>query len=291
MSRELDTALVADLVATQFPEWSELPIEPVVPGGWDNRTFRLGAALSVRLPSAACYEAQVEKEQRWLPLLAQGLPLPIPEPVARGRPGQGFPRPWSVYRWLEGESAHTAPVEDRNAFALALADFLATLQQLDAAGGPPAGEHNFYRGGPLATYDGETRAALEALGDRVDRAACGELWERALASDRDAAAVWVHGDLAPSNLLVRDGRLAAVIDFGCLGVGDPACDLTIAWTFLAGDARRTFLDRLGATDELRTRARAWGLWKCLITLADPPEGNVFDAPAAGAALEQLLADE
>ena len=175
---DIDAALVTRLVAAQFPQWAQLPVKPVLSGGWDNRTFHLGDDMSVRLPSAAPYALQVEKEQRWLPKLAPLLPLPIPVPLAMGVPDENFPWHWSIYRWLDGETATVERIADMHAFATALGEFLAALQRINATGGPPPGQHNFFRGGPPAHYDGETRAAIAALGADIDRRAVTEVWER-----------------------------------------------------------------------------------------------------------------
>src|SRR5687767_10118216 len=155
--------LVSRLLAAQFPQWAHLPVTQVELDGWDNTTFRLGEDLSVRLPSGDPYALQVDKEHRWLPVLAPQLPLPIPEPLAKGAPGCGFPRPWSVYRWLAGQQATVERVPDLNRFATDLADFLAALYEIDSAGGPAPGKHNFLRGGPLTSYDSEAREAISAL--------------------------------------------------------------------------------------------------------------------------------
>ena len=236
MRLEIDVALARSLVASQFPRWADLPVAPVALDGWDNRTFRLGDELSIRLPTGPWYARQVEKEQRWLPVLAPQLPLPIPQPVARGEPSDAFPYPWSVYRWLEGEVAAVAPVADPVAFAVDLARFLARLRRVDATDGPEPGEHNFFRGGPPSHYEAETLAAIERLGDAIPRPAVERVWAEAVSTVWDRDPVWFHGDVAVGNLLVRDGRLAAMLDFGTSGVGDPACDLVIAWTTSA--ARR-----------------------------------------------------
>lgn len=261
-------ALVSRLVAAQFPHWAHLPVTPVELDGWDNTTFRLGEDLSVRLPSGDAYAAQVDKEQRWLPILAPQLPVPIPEPVAKGAPGCGFPRAWSVYRWLAGEPATADRVADPRRFATDLADFLAALYEIDPAGGPAPGEQNFFRGGPLTTYDSEAREAISALNGEVDTDAATDVWDAALAATWHGPSVWFHGDVAASNLLVVDGRLSAIIDFGCSGVGDPACDLAIAWTFFYGDNREAFRDRLPLDDGTWARGRGWALWKAMITLVD-----------------------
>lgn len=270
---EITTELVSTLIRQQFPQWSACRVTRVEPGGWDNRTFRLGDDKLVRLPSRARYVAQVAKERRWLPVLAPMLPLPIPAPVALGKPGAGYPWPWSVYRWLDGTSASDSDVVDMDGVARALAGFLRALHAIAARGGPAPGEHNFFRGGPLRTYDGEVRRAITALAGGIDGAAATAVWERALASAWREPGVWVHGDVAAGNLLVVDGQLAAVIDFGSCAVGDPACDLTIAWTFLRGSARKGFCDSLRLDDDTWRRARGWALWKALITLCGGGAGR------------------
>ena len=276
----IDADLARDLVARQFPYWAELPIAPVAHDGWDNRTFRLGRELSIRLPTGPWYAQQVEKEQRWLPVLAPQLPLPIPAPVARGAPSERYPYPWSVYRWLDGEVAAVAPVADPVAFAAGLGRFLARLRRVDAKGGPPPGEHNFFRGGPPSHYEAETLDAIERLGDAIPRAAAERVWAEAVGTAWDRDPVWFHGDVAVGNLLVRDGRLAAVLDFGTSGVGDPACDVVIAWTFFRGAARARFRAELGLDDATWARGRGWALWKALITLAPALERGDEEAAAA-----------
>jgi aminoglycoside phosphotransferase (APT) family kinase protein len=286
----LDAALVRRLVSAQFPAWSNLPVRQVELDGVDNCTFRLGDELSVRLPSNESYALQVAKEQRWLTILAPHLPLPIPEPVAAGRPGEGYSFSWSVYRWLDGANASHENVDDLRTFATTLADFLNALQLVDPADGPPAGPHNFYRGGPLATYDAESRRAIAALTGHPAGAAATEVWERALAATWHGRPVWFHGDVAEGNLLVRDGRLAAVIDFGTSGVGDPACDLVIAWTFLSGESREAFRAAVVADAATWARGRGWALWKALITLAEHRGTNPDKAATAGRVIDEVLAD-
>jgi len=287
---QINVSLVRQLIRTQFPQWADLPVTPVEPGGWDNRTFRLGDEMSVRLPSAAAYVPQVEKEHQWLPRLAPHLPLPIPVPLAKGAPGAGFPWPWSIYRWIDGESASRDRITDLRQFALDLAQFLIALQRIDASGGPRAGRHNFYRGGPLSVYDHETRQAIEILGSAIDAAAATEVWETALTSTWHGLPVWVHGDVAVGNLLVKDGRLSAVIDFGSSGVGDPACDVVIAWTLLYGDSRAVFRDALGLDRQTWERGRGWALWKALITVADPRNAGTEKAAESERVIHEVLAD-
>jgi len=262
----IDADLVRRLIAAQFPQWAELPIRAAEPQGWDNRTFRLGDALSVRLPSADRYVVQVEKEQAWLSRFAPHLPLPIPEPVAVGAPGEGYPWPWSINRWLEGEPA-IGGVADLTAFARDVGGFLAALQAIDVSDGPAAGPHSFWRGGPIATYDADTRVAIAKLGDRIDGGAATEVWDVALGAIWAGPPVWVHGDVAVANLLLRDGRLSAVIDFGCCAVGDPACDLVLAWTLFEGESRAAFRAALPLAEATWVRARGWALWKASILAA------------------------
>lgn len=286
----IDVALARRLVDAQFPQWSALPIAEVEVDGWDNRTFRLGPALTVRLPSGDWYAKQVDKEQRWLPVLAPQLPLPIPTPVAHGAPDAGYPYPWSVYRWLEGELASRARIDDLTAFATTLAGFLSALRRADATDGPPPGEHNFFRGGPLATYEQEALEALDKLGDEVPRDAILRAWEDAMSTTWDRDAVWLHGDVAVGNLLVRDGRLAAVLDFGSSGTGDPACDVVIAWTFLSGASRDRFRDELDVDAATWSRGRGWALWKALITLVGHLERDSPGAATPRRDIEQVIAD-
>jgi len=289
-SVRIDAALVRRLIAEQFPRWAGLPIRPVGLDGWDNTTFRLGEDMSVRLPSAEGYAPQVEKEHRWLPKLAPLLPLPIPVPLAKGVPGEGYPYPWSVYRWIEGETATVARIEDPAGFATTLADFLAALYRVDPGGGPPPGRHNFFRGGLLTVYDAETRQALASLDGRIDTDAAGAVWEAALAAEWHGPSVWFHGDVAAGNLLVEGGRLGAVIDFGTSGVGDPACDLTIAWTFLPGRGREAFRAALPVDRATWARGRGWALWKALITLAEHLDTNPPEAEKPRRTIERVLAE-
>ncbi|QJD82971.1 aminoglycoside phosphotransferase family protein [Cohnella herbarum] len=261
----INVELVTRLIREQFPEWSDLEISPVKFSGNDNRTFHLGDHMSVRLPSAASYVPQVEKERIWLPLLKQQLSLPISAPLAKGNPSAMYPWPWSVNMWLEGETLTRNNINDVNQFARDLGKFLVEFQSIDASQGPAAGEHNFYRGGPIAVYDEEARTAIENTKDTFDEHLLKEIWALALDSKWDKDPVWVHGDIAPGNLLVNEGRLCAVIDFGILGVGDPSCDAAMAWTFFDNDSRKIFKEQLGMDQDTWNRARGWALWKALIT--------------------------
>jgi aminoglycoside phosphotransferase (APT) family kinase protein len=290
----VDAEQVRRLVEEQFPQWAGLPVQPVANGGWDNWTFHLGAGMLVRLPSASEYALAVDKEHRWLPALAPRLPLPIPAPLAKGKPGAGYPYSWSIYQWLDGQPASADRIADPVRFAVDLARFLAALQSVDIADGPHPGKHNWFRGGTLRTYDGEAQRALTALDGHVDVDLAREIWKTALDARWDGAESWFHGDVAEGNLLLNDGQLAAVIDFGTCGVGDPACDLAIAWTLLTADGRRAFRERLSVGEAAWARGRGWALWKtlatCAYTLGDADEeaasaqrvlGEIFSEYSAG----------
>ena len=289
MSVPIDDTLVSRLIAAQFPQWSELPIRPVSPSGWDNRTFRLGDAMLVRLPSGEHYAGQVAREQHWLPGLAPSLPLAIPTPVALGQPAAGYPWNWSVYRWLEGEAASSGSVADLTELASSLGRFLSALQRIDATGGPAPGLHNFHRGGALGIYDRQTRQAIAALKGKIDGDAATAVWEAALASIWQGPPVWVHGDISAGNLLVQAGRLSAVIDFGQLGVGDPACDLVIAWTYFEGPSRQAFRDALPLDAETWARGRGWALWKATIVASGLVEATAFEAAHSRRIIDEVLA--
>jgi aminoglycoside phosphotransferase (APT) family kinase protein len=286
----IDEQLARRLVASQFPRWAGLPVRRVELDGVDNRTFRLGRQLTLRLPAGDWYALQVEKEQRWLPRLAPQLPLPIPAPVAKGEPGEGYPYAWSVYRWLDGEPASERSIGDLTAFASALAAFLVALARIDAGDGPPPGPHNFYRGGPLSTYADETLRVIDALGDEIPGDAAKRVWDDAMARSWRRDPVWFHGDVATGNLLLRDGRLGAVIDFGCSGVGDPACDVVIAWTLLSGASRDAFRSALGVDRDTWSRGRGWALWKALITLVGQLDGDPRGAAVSRRVVDRVLAD-
>jgi len=287
---QIDAPLVTRLITTQFPRWADLPVVEVVPNGWDNRTFRLGGHLSARLPSAERYVLQVAKEHHWLPKLAPHVPLPIPRPVAVGKPGAGYPWQWLIYEWLDGETATPDLITGMPEFAEGIGEFLADLQATDAAGGPRAGVHNFHRGGNLAVYDDETRQAISVLADETNRLAITEVWNKALSTTWQKPPVWVHGDVSSGNLLVADGRLCAVIDFGGLGIGDPACDLSLAWTMFEGESREAFRSALSLDDATWARGRGWVLWKSLIVLAGLSITNAAEAEDSRRILDEVLAD-
>ena len=281
---------VRRLVEQQFPQWAGLPVQPVANGGWDNWTFHLGAGMLVRLPSGSEYALAVDKEHRWLPALARQLPLPIPVPLAKGEPGAAYPYSWSIYQCLGGEQASADRIADPVRFAVDLAGFLTALRSIDPADGPRPGKHNWFRGGTLRTYDGQAQNALAELDGHVDVDLAREIWKSALDARWDGVESWFHGDVAEGNLLLNGGQLAAVIDFGTCGVGDPACDLAIAWTLLTAEGRQAFRERLSAGEAAWTRGRGWALWKTLTTCAYTVGNDDEEAASARHALGEIFAE-
>ncbi len=265
---DIDERLVADLVAEQFPRWAHLPVRAVARQGWDNRTFRLGDELSVRLPRAEAYAAAVQKESRALEFLDGRLPVAVPSVVALGEPGRGYPLPWSIRRWLDADTVDHATGIDRARLAADLGGLLRVLRSLRVHAGRAAGRHSFFRGSHPSVYSDEVHAALQRLDGTLDAELCRSVWLDATSSAWESSPVWFHGDVAVGNLLVSDGRLSAMIDFGTCGVGDPACDLVMAWTYFDGDARDAFRDAVDLDAATWRRARGWALWKALVTLSD-----------------------
>jgi aminoglycoside phosphotransferase (APT) family kinase protein len=258
-----DVDLVRQLLAAQFPEWSDLPIEALPAAGTDNAIYRLGDALSVRLPRRLSRaDGSLDKEFEWLPRLAPLLPFRVPTPVARGRPGEGYPKEWAVFDWLEGIDATSTPVELHLA-ARDLAELLGALRRIDPLGGPVPGG----RGGPLPPRDRPTRASIAALGDEIDTVAATAVWEAALAAPRwDGPPVWIHGDLDARNLLVQNRRITGIVDWGALCVGDPACDVKVAWAVLDAETRPVFRRLLEIDDATWVRGRGWALSQAVSAL-------------------------
>lgn len=262
----ISPSLVSQLVHDQFPQWDVFSINPVEPGGWDHRTYRLGNTMAIRLPSSRIYEAQVSKEFTWLPILAPLLSCKIPQPIALGRPTQAYPAPWGVYSWQPGIDAHLCIDLDLKKLAVDLAHFLKELHAINPLGGPVPGPHNFYRAGHPSVYDEETRSALALLPSVIDTQKALTIWEHALSSHWHKDPVWIHGDLSASNILIQNTQLSAIIDFGGMAIGDPACDLVIAWTLFDDESRAIFRSLLTLDKNTWARARGWALWKALITL-------------------------
>jgi aminoglycoside phosphotransferase (APT) family kinase protein len=262
----IDDDLVRRLIAGQFPQWAGLPVKRYPSGGTVNAMYRLGRGMVVRLPLVPGGAKDVAMEREWLPRLAHRLPTAIPEVLGAGKPAEGYPWQWSVYRWLAGAPPEAGELSEPALLAKDLAEFVAAMRAITLSGAPQA-----HRGGPVGSLDAETRAAIDELRgipqEDVDCDAAAAVWEQALRAPAwDGRLVWLHADLMPGNLLVDAGRLAAVIDFGCLGVGDPACDLFPAWNLLPTDAREVFREALGVDDATWIRGRGRTLSQALIAL-------------------------
>jgi aminoglycoside phosphotransferase (APT) family kinase protein len=262
---DIDADLVRRLLRSQFPQWSELPLQRLASGGTVNAIYRLGDALTVRLPLTASGTDALEVEQRWLHRLAPQLPVTIPTVVATGTPAEGYPWPWAVHRWIEGEPAVEGRLTRPDLLARDLGSFVTAMRKVSLTGGPIA-----YRGVPLATADRSTRAAIEELrrtSEPFDADAMLAAWTRALdAPPWSGPGRWLHSDLMPSNMLVADGRLRGVLDFSTAGVGDPACDLIPAWNLLPAAARDIFRDAVETDDATWARGRGWALSMAVIQL-------------------------
>jgi len=284
---ETDSRLVRRLLRHQFPHWADLPIEMVPSYGTDHDIYRLGDHLAARLPRIGWATEQAAKEAQWLPRLAPHLPLAVPLQVAMGQPAEGYPFDWSVYEWLPGENAN-GTIDDLNRAAVDLASFVKALRNVDAAGAHP--RRPGARGAPLAELDEQVRRSIADLGDRVDGDAAVRSWEESLnALPWGGEEMWVHGDLLPGNLLVVGGRLSAVIDFGGLNVGDPACDLQPAWNVFDGDSRTRYRAELQVDDASWLRGRGWALYQAVSALPYYWDTNPGMIRQASHALAQVLA--
>jgi aminoglycoside phosphotransferase (APT) family kinase protein len=293
---QLDTSvdLVRALVREQHPQWADLPVEPVESTGTVHALYRLGDHLVVRMPFLPGAHREVGKEDTWLPVLAPQIPLRIPAPVARGVGTDEYPYRWSVHEWLEGDTADRVPFADPVATARALGDFVLALQRVDTTGAPPPGALTSWRGAPLSNRDGHVRDAirnLAALDDGTDTAAATAAWDRIVcAPEWDRPYVWFHGDLGAGNLLVVDGDLAAVIDWGCCGTGDPAVEALPAWGVFDSDARETYRDAIGFDDATWERGRGWALSGALLAIPYYVESNPPFAEIARRMLDAVLGD-
>lgn len=250
--------LMQDLLTAQCPQWADQPVRRVPSSGTENALFRIGDHLVARLPRMPRATGAIDRESRCLTRLAPHLPVTVPELVHSGTPGPGFEAPWSIYRWLDG----TNPVEGSvtPAFARDLAEFVLALRSIEPDG-PRAG-----RGRTLASRDSAVRAAIAQLAERMDTTSVAQVWDSALRLPETDEVAWLHGDLSPGNLLVRGGRLAAVIDFGTAGTGDPTVDLIPAWNLMPPHARDSFRAELSVDDVTWERGRAWALSIALLQL-------------------------
>ena len=283
----VDDDLARALLTTQFPRWADLPLRRMPSTGTDNAIYRMGAEFGLRLPRIGWAVDQVTKEHEWLPRLGPGLPAGVPEPVALGEPGRGYPFPWLVYRWLPGTDVLAGPVPDWCALARQLAGFVAALQATATAGAPPAG----VRGGRLDVLDRVARQAIAALDGQIDVRRAEAVWEAAVAVPAwDEPPVWVHGDLLPGNVLMERGLLAGVIDWSAAGLGDPACDTMLAWA-MPSEARLAYRSALGVDDATWARGRGWTLQQAVTFIPYYARTIPDGVAAARRRLDAVLRDE
>ncbi|MGC4810842.1 aminoglycoside phosphotransferase family protein [Micromonospora sp. DT228] len=285
---DVSADVVAALVAEQFPRWRGLPVRPLRSAGTVNALFRLGPEFVLRFPLRPSTEPalrdELRLEQEYAVLLAAHLPVAVPEPLALGAPGDGYPGSWTAYRFIPGETTQPDRIGDPDVFARDLAAVVVALRGIDTGGRSWPG---FGRGGPLAERDADVRAALAVSGELTDTAALAEVWDRCRDARRDDPAdVWIHADLMPGNLLVRDGRLAAVIDLESVKIGDPAVDLMPAWNLLDRGSRETYRRALGVDDATWERGRGWALEQAINALPYYVDTNPV---MAGIARQTLLA--
>jgi aminoglycoside phosphotransferase (APT) family kinase protein len=291
---EADDALVRTLLLGQHPDLAHLPLQRI-DAGWDNVLWRLGEELIVRLPRRLTAVALTLKEQRWLPVLADQLPLPVPRPVRVGRPSRDFPWPWSVVPFLPGEPGDVCPLTDGPDAARQLATFLRALHVPT----PPDAPLNLLRGSaPLATRSADFERLVAAVDTEIEPAPLRAIWKAGLASSgAQGPRVWLHADLHPANTLGDRGTLVGILDFGDMCAGDRANDLAAAWILLPGGAAEAFFDAYGVVDrDTELRARAWAVLLALMLLGiglagqrgDPGGKPTWAAPAR-AALQRLTA--
>jgi aminoglycoside phosphotransferase (APT) family kinase protein len=283
---DIDAELVSRLLTAQLPELADLPISAVRSTGTVNALYRLGDSLCARLPLVEQWVDDLTKELEWLPRLAPYLSLRVPEPVARGEPTSWYPFPWAIYRWIDGEPYSEDVVDDEQQAARDLAQFVIDLRAVDQVTGAPSGGRQ-----PLRMLDVSTRAAIEAAHSVLDTRTATAAWERSLeAPEWDGRPVWIHSDLLRPNLLVDGGRLCAVIDFGGVGVGDPAADVIPAWSVFGHLGREAFRSALVVDDGAWARARGFALHQAAMIIPYYGETNPHFVAMAKRTIEKILAD-
>lgn len=286
---DIDEDLVRRLLASQMPQWADLPLRLAEPIGTDNVMIRLGDSLALRLPRTEDAAESMHKEQELVPRIAPLLPVEVPVPVGVGEPGHGYPWPWSVYPWIAGRNPD--PGEAGSELARDLADFVQALRGADTFGLAAEGPLHSYRADSIQLRDATTRRCIDECEGLIDTTRAAEAWDRAKrVPDYDGTPVWMHSDVQPGNVLVRDGRLASVIDWGAVALGEPAVDCIVAWTLLTPATRPAFRARVGVDDDTWHRGRAWALSIALVALPYYVHTNAQITAWSRYAIDQVVAD-
>lgn len=287
---ELDVESVRKLLREQFPHWADLALAPFKSSGTDHLLFRLGSEKVVRFPANAEAAQNIPMHAQWMPRFA-ALPLQTPQILGTARPDSSAPFAWTVLNWIDGVDAATASISDWPLTVEILGRFVRELRLVDTSGGLVCGQHNAWRGSPLSALDRRTRAAIDAVSDTYDRRAMLAVWSVALsAPEWCGGPLWVHGDIHAANMIVRDGQIVGIIDFGLMALGDPACDLAVGWSFIPTEFREPFFDATQVDQTTRQRGKGWGLYIGVIAYSHYRDKNPVLARIAANAIEAVLAD-
>lgn len=286
----LDDNLVCKLVDLQFENWAHLTPKRINSAGTDNAIFRLGSDKYIRMPLLPSASDKLNKELSCIPRLPL-LPLETPEPLAVGAPTESYQSPWAIYRWIEGIEVNRGKISDINLAAETIADFIRVLHGGDISMIPSCGEHNNFRGCPLLERDKPTRQAILTLSDIYDATELQVFWEKSLTIPSwTEEPVLVHGDIHAGNLLMKNGNISAVIDFGLMGTGDPAVDLIVNWSLLSNGARKRFRDVLRTDDNTWLRGRSWAFTTAIIALSYYRHSNPFMTNMSKQIISEVLID-
>jgi aminoglycoside phosphotransferase (APT) family kinase protein len=283
----IDDDIVAHLIDTQMPQWARLPLRRLDTAGTVNAAFRLGADKLVRLPRHPDFSEGPLREAEWLPALRPQLPLEIPVHLALGSPADSYPSHWSVLSWIDGQNATRAALSDLHSAARQLGEFVIAIRRLPTEGAPD----DNYRGRGLSNVDTDVRQRIDQLPDSYDRAAILDVWQACVsAPDWKGQPTWFHGDLYSNNLIARDGRLVAVIDFEGCSAGDPSIDLIAAWSLFDQSSRRTFRDAVDPDEPQWMRGKGWALFVGVSAIPYYRDTNPAFAELASRAIDEILQD-
>lgn len=282
----INNKIVRQLLTQQFPEFTHLKLESVYPEGTDNKLYKLGDDKVIRMPRMERSAINIKKESQWLSQLVPLLPIAIPEPLAQGQPSINYPFPWLICQWLEGRNPDKENELNYDQAAVDLGNFIVSMQKINFPDAPACS-----RGQPLSTRDQETRKSIKLLDNTFNIGLLTKIWESLLTTPKwQGRPTWIHGDLHPGNLLSQSGRITAVVDFGSVGVGDPACDLMAAWTLLTTETRENFRTIIQADDPTWRRGCGWALHFGIVAYPYYKDTNPTLADIAKRTLSEVLVD-